>query len=106
MKQIYITDPGQKKIQAIKIYRSTTGLGLKESKDAIDAATPDTPAVIPYSARTIGELREHAVGFVVKSEPERILSHVKFLRLFPEMITIRELLSILGPLADLESDDA
>jgi large subunit ribosomal protein L7/L12 len=36
-------DPGPRKIRAIKIIRVSTGLGLKESKDVIDAA----PLLIP-----------------------------------------------------------
>jgi large subunit ribosomal protein L7/L12 len=33
-----LTDAGDKKIQAIKVVRAVTGLGLKEAKDLVDGA--------------------------------------------------------------------
>jgi large subunit ribosomal protein L7/L12 len=35
---VVLTNPGQQKIQAIKVVRSITGLGLKEAKDLVDSA--------------------------------------------------------------------
>ncbi|MDQ3670514.1 MAG: 50S ribosomal protein L7/L12 [Actinomycetota bacterium] len=35
---VVLTAPGDKKIQAIKVVRAITGLGLKEAKDLVDAA--------------------------------------------------------------------
>lgn len=35
---VILTDAGQNKIQVIKVVRDVTGLGLKESKDLVDAA--------------------------------------------------------------------
>jgi hypothetical protein len=43
-----------KKIQAIKCYRERTGLGLKESKDAIEAACP------PFSAPSFNYSTYHS----------------------------------------------
>lgn len=36
-----------RKIQAIKLHRKATGLGLKESKDAIEAMTDDLRTLYP-----------------------------------------------------------
>jgi len=35
---VVLTNAGQQKIQAIKVVRSITGLGLKEAKDLVDGA--------------------------------------------------------------------
>jgi len=35
---VVLTNPGQQKIQAIKVVRAITGLGLKEAKDLVDGA--------------------------------------------------------------------
>ena len=35
---VVLTGPGDKKIQAIKVVRAITGLGLKEAKDLVDGA--------------------------------------------------------------------
>ncbi len=35
---VVLTSPGDKKIQVIKVVRSSTGLGLKEAKAMVDAA--------------------------------------------------------------------
>jgi large subunit ribosomal protein L7/L12 len=35
---VVLTDAGDKKIQAIKVVRAVTGLGLKEAKDLVDGA--------------------------------------------------------------------
>jgi hypothetical protein len=46
---------GENKMQVIKALRDITGLGLKEAKDFVEAATPDEPAlVIPQAG--FGEL--------------------------------------------------
>jgi len=36
--EVVITSPGQKKVNAIKVVRSITGLGLKEAKALVDEA--------------------------------------------------------------------
>lgn len=36
--ELMLTAPGDKKVNAIKVVRSITGLGLKESKDLVDSA--------------------------------------------------------------------
>lgn len=35
---VVLTDPGAKKINAIKVVRAVTGLGLKEAKEAVESA--------------------------------------------------------------------
>jgi large subunit ribosomal protein L7/L12 len=35
---VILTEPGEKKIQVIKVVRELTGLGLKEAKDLVDGA--------------------------------------------------------------------
>lgn len=35
---VILADPGEKKIQVIKVVRELTGLGLKEAKDLVDGA--------------------------------------------------------------------
>ena len=40
---VVLHDPGARKIQAIKIIREHTSLGLKESKDVVDAAPASLP---------------------------------------------------------------
>ncbi|WP_281951963.1 50S ribosomal protein L7/L12 [Nitrosophilus kaiyonis] len=35
---VVLTDPGAKKINAIKVVRAITGLGLKEAKEAVESA--------------------------------------------------------------------
>ena len=35
---VVLADPGEKKIQVIKVVRELTGLGLKEAKDLVDGA--------------------------------------------------------------------
>jgi large subunit ribosomal protein L7/L12 len=35
---VILTEPGGQKIQAIKVVRAVTGLGLKEAKDLVDGA--------------------------------------------------------------------
>lgn len=39
---VVLTDPGEKKINAIKVVRAITGLGLKEAKAAVE----ETPSVL------------------------------------------------------------
>jgi ribosomal protein L7/L12 len=40
------------KIEAIRIYRDATGVGLKEAKDAIERADPIHPHDVPRSSGT------------------------------------------------------
>lgn len=40
---LYLTDMGTDKLQLIKTVKEITGLGLKESKELCDKATPATP---------------------------------------------------------------
>jgi ribosomal protein L7/L12 len=41
-----------RKIQAIKIYREATGLGLKEAKDAVEAIEAELRAATPEKFKT------------------------------------------------------
>lgn len=46
MAQIILKRIGSEKIKVIKIYREVTGMGLKESKEAVDAVSNGMPSVI------------------------------------------------------------
>jgi ribosomal protein L7/L12 len=41
------------KIEAIKLARETTGLGLKEAKEAVEAAASSAPAAVHRSSRSL-----------------------------------------------------
>ena len=42
-----LTNAGDKKIQAIKVVRAVTGLGLKEAKDLVDGAPNPVKEGVP-----------------------------------------------------------
>lgn len=44
---VVLTNAGQQKIQAIKVVRSITGLGLKEAKDLVDGAPKAVKEGVP-----------------------------------------------------------
>jgi large subunit ribosomal protein L7/L12 len=44
---VVLTNAGDKKIQAIKVVRAVTGLGLKEAKDLVDGAPNPVKEGIP-----------------------------------------------------------
>lgn len=51
---VILVSAGEKKIQAIKVVREVTGLGLKEAKDLVDGAPkPVKEEVTPEEAETI-----------------------------------------------------
>jgi len=43
---VTLVDTGPKKIQVIKVIREVTGMGLKESKDLVDAAASGKPILV------------------------------------------------------------
>lgn len=45
---------GGKKIEAIKLYRQRTGVGLKEAKDAVEALAADRRIVVPSGSGCLG----------------------------------------------------
>ncbi len=51
---VILAEPGEKKIQVIKVVRELTGLGLKEAKDLVDGAPkPVKEGVAKAEAETI-----------------------------------------------------
>ena len=44
---VVLTNAGDKKIQAIKVVRAVTGLGLKEAKDLVDGAPNPVKEGVP-----------------------------------------------------------
>ena len=65
---VVLTDAGDKKIQAIKVVRAVTGLGLKEAKDLVDGApAPVKEGVNREEADSIkAQLEEAGAGVEVK----------------------------------------
>jgi len=65
---VVLTNPGQQKIQAIKVVRSITGLGLKEAKDLVDGApNPVKEGVTREEADSIkGQLEEAGAEVEIK----------------------------------------
>lgn len=53
---------GGNKIEAIKLYRETTGLGLKESKDAVEALEDDLREKFPDQFPPAGSASTRAKG--------------------------------------------
>ena len=65
---VVLTSAGDKKIQAIKVVRAITGLGLKEAKDLVDGAPgPVKEGVNREEADSIkGQLEEAGAGVEIK----------------------------------------
>jgi large subunit ribosomal protein L7/L12 len=65
---VVLTGAGDKKIQAIKVVRSVTGLGLKEAKDLVDGAPNAVKeGVTKEEAETIkGQLEEAGASVELK----------------------------------------
>src|SRR2546421_10900187 len=65
---VVLTNAGDKKIQAIKVVRAVTGLGLKEAKDLVDGApNPVKEGVTKEEADTIkGQLEEAGASVELK----------------------------------------
>ena len=65
---VVLTNAGDKKIQAIKVVRAITGLGLKEAKDLVDGApNPVKEGVNREEADSIkAQLEEAGAGVEVK----------------------------------------
>ena len=62
---VVLTNAGDKKIQAIKVVRAVTGLGLKEAKDLVDGAPKEVKAgVSKDEAETIKKKIAEAGGTV------------------------------------------
>jgi large subunit ribosomal protein L7/L12 len=65
---VVLTAAGDKKIQAIKVVRAVTGLGLKEAKDLVDGAPSPVKEGIPREeAEEIkGQLEEAGATVEIK----------------------------------------
>jgi large subunit ribosomal protein L7/L12 len=65
---VILTAAGQQKIQAIKVVRAVTGLGLKEAKDLVDSAPQAVKeGVTQEEADTIkGQLEEAGASVEIK----------------------------------------
>ncbi|SRR6266849_2844226 len=65
---VVLTAAGDKKIQAIKVVRAVTGLGLKEAKDLVDGAPSPVKEGIPREeAEEIkGQLEEAGASVEIK----------------------------------------
>ena len=65
---VVLTNAGDKKIQAIKVVRAVTGLGLKEAKDLVDGApNPVKEGVAQDEADQIkAQLEEAGAGVEIK----------------------------------------
>jgi large subunit ribosomal protein L7/L12 len=65
---VVLTAAGQQKIQAIKVVRAVTGLGLKEAKDLVDSAPqPVKEGVTQEEADTIkAQLEEAGASVEIK----------------------------------------
>jgi large subunit ribosomal protein L7/L12 len=65
---VILTDGGANKIQAIKVVRALTGLGLKEAKDLVDSAPKAVKEGVPQDeADTIkGQLEEAGASVEIK----------------------------------------
>ena len=62
---VVLTNPGDKKIQVIKVVRAITNLGLKEAKDLVDGApSPVKEGVAREEAESIKSQLEEAGGAV------------------------------------------
>ena len=65
---VVLTNAGDKKIQAIKVVRAVTGLGLKEAKDLVDSAPkPVKEGVAQDEADTVkAQLEEAGASVEIK----------------------------------------
>jgi len=63
---VVITEAGSQKIQVIKVVKEITGLGLKESKDLVDAAPKAVKEKISEKEATEIKDKLAAVGAVVE----------------------------------------
>ena len=66
---VVITDIGPKKIQVIKAVRAVTSLGLKEAKDAVEAAAGGESIILEAVSKELAEdakAKLEAEGAVVK----------------------------------------
>jgi large subunit ribosomal protein L7/L12 len=71
---VILTAAGQQKIQAIKVVRAVTGLGLKEAKDLVDSAPQAVKeGVTQEEADTIkAQLEEAGASVEIKSAVTRL----------------------------------
>ena len=65
---VVLTNAGQQKIQAIKVVRAITGLGLKEAKDLVDGAPQAIKSAVPRDEadKLKGELEEAGAEVEIK----------------------------------------
>ena len=65
---VVLTNAGDKKIQAIKVVRAITGLGLKEAKDLVDGAPNPVKEGVPQEEadQIKGQLEEAGAGVELK----------------------------------------
>jgi large subunit ribosomal protein L7/L12 len=67
-----LKEAGAKKIQVIKVVRELTGLGLKEAKDLVDAASAASPSVVKS-----GVTKDEAAAMKAKLEDQGATVEVK-----------------------------
>jgi len=67
-----LKEAGAKKIQVIKVVRELTGLGLKEAKDLVDAASAASPSVVKS-----GVTKDEAATMKAKLEEQGATVEVK-----------------------------
>ena len=65
---VVLTNAGDKKIQAIKVVRAITGLGLKEAKDLVDGAPNPVKEGVPQEEadQIKAQLEEAGAGVEIK----------------------------------------
>ena len=65
---VVLTNAGDKKIQAIKVVRAVTGLGLKEAKDLVDGAPNPVKEGVPQeeAEQIKAQLEEAGAGVEIK----------------------------------------
>src|SRR5438309_6781064 len=65
---VVLTNAGQQKIQAIKVVRAITGLGLKEAKDLVDGAPNAVKEGVPQEEadQIKAQLEEAGAGVEIK----------------------------------------
>jgi large subunit ribosomal protein L7/L12 len=65
---VVLTSAGDKKIQAIKVVRAVTGLGLKEAKDLVDGAPNPVKEGVPQEEadQIKAQLEEAGAGVEIK----------------------------------------
>jgi len=65
---VVLTNAGDKKIQAIKVVRAVTGLGLKEAKDLVDGAPNPVKEGVPQDEADQIKAQLEEAGATVESK--------------------------------------